>query len=223
MGTIWRVLSKPFHKRQGHDTHPLWLKVGTPVGPKLASRLSEQNLPWWITSLCTRMFGIFLLLCYDFGICAFDTGLSRVSSLSLSRYWVRSPPLPLKHTSSVIVFEWNWFAKPNLDVLALEYEVTFLMIFYVFIQTAECCIHPPFSRCAAFQVLIFKKILILLGNRVSFQTEKYTSLLRERFFNASNIIRALARLTPTVGCVRLTFFPLVVQLHVYGYQLHSEK
>ena len=36
--TIWRALSKPPQRRQGHDSRPLWLLVGTPSAfwPELA-------------------------------------------------------------------------------------------------------------------------------------------------------------------------------------------
>ena len=41
VGTIWRALSKPPQRRQGPDTRPLWLLVGThpAFGPELAYRL----------------------------------------------------------------------------------------------------------------------------------------------------------------------------------------
>ena len=45
VGTIWRDLSKPPQRRQGPDTRPLWLLVGTPLvlGPELASRRAEHS------------------------------------------------------------------------------------------------------------------------------------------------------------------------------------
>ena len=45
VGTIWRDLSKPPQRRQGPDSRPLWLLVGTPLvlGPELASRLVEHS------------------------------------------------------------------------------------------------------------------------------------------------------------------------------------
>ena len=48
MGTIWRALSKPPQRRQGHDIRPLWLLVRTPsaIRPELASRRAEHNLPY---------------------------------------------------------------------------------------------------------------------------------------------------------------------------------
>ena len=48
VGTIWRALSKPPHRRQGPDLRPLWLLVGTPsaIRPELAFSRAEHSLPY---------------------------------------------------------------------------------------------------------------------------------------------------------------------------------
>ena len=45
-GTIWRDLSKPSQRRQGHDPHPLWLLDGTSsaFGPEFGSRRVDHIL-----------------------------------------------------------------------------------------------------------------------------------------------------------------------------------
>ena len=51
MGTIWRDLSKPPQRTQGHDPRPLWLLVGIPLVlvPELASRRTDHSLIWWMS------------------------------------------------------------------------------------------------------------------------------------------------------------------------------
>ena len=49
IGTIWRDLSKPPHRRQGPDPCPFWMLVGTPLvlGPDLASKRAEHSHSGW--------------------------------------------------------------------------------------------------------------------------------------------------------------------------------
>ena len=65
VGTIWRALSKPPQRRQGTDTRPLWLSVGTPSAsrPELAYRLrvahpTLMDVPiyFWYTIILLYMF-----------------------------------------------------------------------------------------------------------------------------------------------------------------------
>ena len=53
VGTIWRALSKPPHRRQGPDRRPLWLLVGTPsaIRPELASRRAEHSLSYSVVTI----------------------------------------------------------------------------------------------------------------------------------------------------------------------------
>ena len=59
VGTIWRNLSKPPQSREGPDSRPLWLLVGTPLvlRPELASRRAEH-------SHSGRCLYIFLIYCF---------------------------------------------------------------------------------------------------------------------------------------------------------------
>ena len=63
LGTIWRALSKPPHRRHGPDLRPLWLLVGTPSAtrPELAFSRGEHSLPY--SDVTVYLFAILYLSC----------------------------------------------------------------------------------------------------------------------------------------------------------------